>query len=209
MVKLSAFFTTQRIALAVVASLAIPAVTSGYIIRSTDTSVEAEIRREAYGDRTRQRRELMNYWENVQTYEELGNEAPELNPKDALMDGSLNLHKAAYIGPDDDLSADERALIRRYAEEGYCPPSLKRSAVTDLYERCLRLAEEYDGLITTGYIQTSEDTLRAVEQKKMPNFKLRMEMLKQALDRSTRRTETEPSLSRDRVYWWEHDIDED
>lgn len=206
MVNISSILKSQWLAVAVIASIATPAVTTGLLVRSTDTSQQSEIYKNALQDRERQRKETRKFWDAVRIFGDDVN--VDINPGEAdpLLNGSTKIHGSGSAQADNDLSAEERLLIRTYAQQGYCPPSLKRSAVEDLYERCLELAEEYGTTVNTGYVQTDDDTRRAVEQRAMPTLKLRFEMLRQAMDRSTRRDETGPSPSLDRVYWWEKDI---
>ena len=89
-----------------------------------------------------------------------------------------------------DLSAQDRHLLRRYTRAGTCPDSLKDFRIEGFYDLCLSLVgESAKREPVQGLLSNSAYLYRTIRPSApdIPAFKLRVQMLKEAMDSGNRR----------------------
>ena len=91
----------------------------------------------------------------------------------------------------EDLGMEQRHLLRRYERANNCPETLRNYWLNGFYELCLSVTKAPTTEPRRGLLNVME-WLRGRTAAPAPTMKLRMQMLKQALDRSNRRESTEP-----------------
>jgi hypothetical protein len=98
-------------------------------------------------------------------------------------------HEAADVPVLDprDLSSSDRQLLRRYERANTCPESLQ-NYLPGFYELCLSVTEDASSEPLRGLINVNQQLHS--QNAALPNtLKSRLQMIKEALDRSTRRTD--------------------
>lgn len=87
-----------------------------------------------------------------------------------------------------DLSVTQRTMLRAYIRAGACPPSMEK-ILSGFYQLCRAMvgADASEDLPTS--VQSDVQRIRAQGAAPRPTLKLRMEMLRQARDRTNRRSD--------------------
>ncbi|HAI98403.1 TPA: hypothetical protein DCL30_02555 [Candidatus Peribacteria bacterium] len=176
------------------------------IISTTAAEVAAEVREQATGDKALLRRQRRQYWQAIDQYRNLvrdgvkGLVAPTPNDAESI---------EAYIRGDvvkaqgsgaqassvtqassllvQNLSETDRHLLRWYSKTNTCPVSLK-GYIPGFYELCLTVTKDAAKQPRVGLLNDLQTT-RAHSGAPKATTKLRLEMLKQAYDRTNRRTD--------------------
>lgn len=198
-------YRSSRVALAILLSLiTVPAASTAYILHTdAETNTNSEVLQKAIQDRARVRAQERKYWNAISDFTGEHRDdtlLPDIDVNDdktidPLLSGQITIHGAAprnirATTSDDSVDPNGRMLLRRYTRAGYCPESMKRYPIPNFYEMCISLVgENASQTFTKGFINDSAKVRRAVNNSSIPAFKLRMQMLQQALDRATRRTD--------------------
>ncbi|MDD5026526.1 MAG: hypothetical protein PHH13_04100 [Candidatus Peribacteraceae bacterium] len=167
----------------------------------------AEVREQATADKVLLRRQRRQYWQAIDQYQNLVRDGAEGLVAPALNDAASI---KAYINGDvtkevqadsaqtssapqassllvDNLSETDRHLLRWYSKTNTCPVSLK-GYLPGFYELCLTVTKDASKEPRVGLLNDLQTT-RAHSGAPKPTTKLRLEMLKEAYDRTNRRTD--------------------
>lgn len=184
--------------------IAVPVTSTALFIRQDiqpqDVSAE-ELHRSALGDRSRLRAQRRLYWQVIERMEsgEIDIEKPDINDTQTLVE-ALHKEETAETAETEDseeltltarnLNTQDRGLLRRYTRAGFCPESLESFRVPGFYQLCVSLvgaAVKKEPVV--GLLNHNAALYRALRPS-APNvsaFKLRMQMMQEAGDRSNRR----------------------
>ncbi len=190
-----------------VAVVTVP-VTSTAVLISTNavetlTLKPAALYQRAMEDRRRVRAQTRLYWNAIEQFQRKSQQGMDLEKPDINDSASIERvlsavpEKKALAPQDavtsettDTLSSPDRLLLRRYTQAGFCPDSLKKFRIVGFYKLCRALVgegvkkEPAIGLLNhNAYIRRS---LRPAAPD-LPAFKLRLQMIKEALDNGNRR----------------------
>ena len=202
---------TSRIFVALmVGIIAVPVTSTALFLRNEQISEDGdtilEINKRAYEDQTKLRRQRRAYWRAIEHFSDQkrhGNdiEKPDINDLDSVdktLGTNLEEVEEVHTSADEitslttnDLSSQDRRMLRRYTRANMCPTTLKNFPIEGFYELCISIVGEekvYDKP-RTGLLNHSAYIYRKLrrQQPNMPSFKLRMQMMEEALDKSNRR----------------------
>lgn len=191
-------------------AVATPAAITAFISNYEDHLMDGEamdIRLNAIQNRASQRAQRRLYEDALEIYERLLQqgedvEKPDLNDR-ASIDALINwepersqeaAHEAAPLPSSaftSELSPTQERIITRYTRAHMCPKeSLDRLGISGAYELCLSLVgEDASPTFRTGFINDNVK-LHSANAVPTPSFKLRMQMIQEAFDRSNRREST-------------------
>jgi hypothetical protein len=198
-------YSHHRLVLAILVGIvAVPITSTALFIRQDiqpqDVSAE-ELRQSAIGDRSRLRAQRRLYWQVIERMESgtVDIDKPDINDTDSLMDAMKDpveeVHEAAPAPVSslitNQLNTQDRGLLRRYSRAGFCPVSLQNFRIPGFYQLCVSLVgSAVKAKPVTGLLNHNANLYRMLRPS-APNigrFKLRMQMMQEANDRSNRRS---------------------
>lgn len=175
------------------------------VLDSADISGET-LRQRAMEDRRRLRAQRRIYWQAIEEFqnkEEQGIdvEKPDINDSDSIQrvfDATKEeeVHEAAPEVSSlttDQLSTQDRGLLRRYTRAGFCPEVLRGFEIEGFYELCLSIVgSSAKKEPVTGLLNHNANLIRTLRNLKpsaqsISPFKLRMQMVDQANESGNRR----------------------
>lgn len=188
-------FATHRLMMGLLVGIvAVPVTSTALFIRQEiapqDVSLE-ELRSSAFEDRSRLRAQRRLYWQVMERME-----SGDVNDTQTLVE-ALNTEEIEETEKSEELTLtarnllpQDRGLLRRYTRAGFCPVSLESFRVPGFYQLCVSLvgaAVKKEPVV--GLLNHNAALYRSLRPS-APNvgaFKLRMQMMQEAGDRSNRR----------------------
>ena len=198
----------QRLMIALLVSMmAVPAASPALFLRNeqvtTGSDAIIEINKQALQDRSKLRRQRRAYWRAIEHYETQRRYTDDIAKPDINDPASIERTLATDRAPQhveqetdvsslttDQLRASDRSLLRRYTRAGTCPETLRKLPIAGFYELCRQLVgESAKSDPVVGLLNHSAYIYRKLRpaSSTQPSFKLRMQMMKEAFDRSNRR----------------------
>jgi hypothetical protein len=196
-------YATHRLMLALLVGIvAVPITSTALFIRQDiapqNVSME-ELRRSAFGDRSRLRAQRRLYWHIMERMEsgKIDIVKPDINDADALQDALKDpVEEVVEVAPPlettltaRNLVPQDRGLLRRYTRAGFCPVSLKNFRVPGFYELCVLLAgDKVKAEPVVGLLNHNAYFYRTLRYSApdIGGFKLRMKMMEMTLVRNRR-----------------------
>ncbi len=183
--------------------VAVPITSTALFIRQEITPQDVtaeELRKSALGDRSRLRAQRRLYWQVIERMEsgKIDIEKPDINDTDTLQnameDPEEEVHEAAPAPVNslttNQLNTQDRSLLRRYTRAGFCPTALQNFRIPGFYQLCVSLVGASVKSDPIRGLLNHNAHLYRILRPSAPNiggFKLRMQMMQEARDRSTRR----------------------
>ena len=185
--------------------VAVPVTSTAIFIeqQATDTMrlSPMELYHKAADDRRRVRAQLRIYWNAIEQFQHKQEQGidvtkPDINDPDSIDQVFSATKKTAEdtttvtSTATDKLDEKDRLFLKRYTRAGFCPETLKKTFGTGFYRLCVSMVGgAARSKPITGFINENVYIRRSLRGSApdLPPFQLRMRMLQEAMDPSTRR----------------------